>query len=161
MGGQLAIRGHGVRERQLRGPLELGAQPEFFPVKVRRYRCLSCKAILLVVPRGVLPRRLYPAFVIAWVFARIGLENATTKTVRQEVCPSRFVGKRAADRWLAPFRWVEARRKGLLFAKLGRVRADSPRKQVAARTAMQLVALGNGSGAASPRLAWHGAALAA
>jgi hypothetical protein len=115
----------------------------------------------MVVPRGVLPRRVYHAAAIAWILARIGLQGATTTTVREEVCPFKTIGLSAADRWLAPVRFLIALQKGLLFAGLGRFPAELPRKQLAARAAMQLAALAPPSFGrnASPLTAWHGAAL--
>lgn len=120
VGGRLGIRGHGLRERQIRGPLEPGGPPVLVTVLCRRFRCLSCRSILIVAPRGVLPRRAYHAAAIAWILARIGLEGATTTAVRREVCPFKIIGPSAIERWLAPIRWLIALRKGLLFAGLGR-----------------------------------------
>ncbi len=161
VGGPLRIHGHGLRERQIRGPIEPGGSPDLFLVLCRRFRCLSCKIIMMAVPRGVLPRRAYHAAAIAWILARVGLECATTTAVRREVCPFNHIGPSAADRWLAPVRLLIALQKGLLFAGLGRFRDDLPRKQLAARAAMQLAALAPPSFGrdASPLTAWHGAAL--
>jgi hypothetical protein len=163
IGGPLGLHGHGLRERQIRGPLTPGGPAKLVSVLARRYKCLSCRAIVLVVPRGVLPRRLYSAPVIAWVLARVGLEGATTATVRAEVCPSLILGPSAVERWLAPSRWIEARRQGLLFPQRGRSPPTASRKQVAERTAMQFVALAppSASGLPAPSAAWYGAARAA
>jgi hypothetical protein len=163
VGGVLVVRGHGVRERQVRGPLEVGGNPELVTVQARRYRCGACRAIVIVVPRGLLPRRLYSAAAIGWVLARVGLDCTPTRLVRAEVCPSTILGVAAAERWIAPSRWIEASRRGQLFPRLGRHGADSSRRQIAERTAMQLMALSprSSSGQAATHLAFHGAALAA
>jgi hypothetical protein len=163
VGGRLGLHGHGLRDRQIRGPLEPGGPAKLVSVQARRYRCRICRALLLVVPRGVLPRRLYCAEVIAWVLARVGLEDATTAAVRTEVCPALILGSSAVERWLAPCRWLEARRAGHLFPRLGRPPSTASRRQIAERTAMQLVALAPpcASGLPAPSAAWHGAALAA
>ena len=163
IGGPLVVRGHGVRERQVLGPLEAGGAPQHVTVQARRYRCSACGAIVVVVPRGLLPRRRYGAAAIGWVLARVGLDGATTPVVRAEVCPSTLVGVAAAERWLAPSRWIEARRRGQLFPRLGRPSADSTRAQIAERTAMQLLALcpRASAGQAAPHQAFVGAALAA
>ncbi|KYF72183.1 hypothetical protein BE17_21175 [Sorangium cellulosum] len=159
------MRGHGLRERQVYGPLEAGGVAQQVTVQARRYRCRACRAVVVVVPRGLLPRRrrLYSAAAIGWVLARIGLDGATTPAVRGEVCCSTILGVAAAERWLAPSRWIEASRRGQLFPRLGRHGAESTRAQVAERTAMQLVALSPRSSASerAPHLAFRGAALAA
>lgn len=157
------MHGHGLRDRLLLGALRPSAEVQWLTVRVRRYRCTGCKALLTVVPRGVLRRRLYSASAIGWVLARVGLDGATTAQVRAEVRPSMVVGNAATDRWVAVSRWIEASREGGLFARLGRHAADSSPRQVAERTAMQLRALAppQGGGAPSAHEAWRGAALAA
>jgi hypothetical protein len=106
-------------------------------------------------------KRRYSAAAIGWVLARIGLDRATTAQVRTEVCPFRIVGFSAADRWLAPSRWLAARRMGMLFPRLGRPKPDCTRVALAARTAMQLTTLAGGSSAPTAALAFLGAAQAA
>lgn len=147
----------------MRGPLEPGGPAKLFSVQARRYRCTTCRAVLLVVPRGVLPRRSYSASAIAWVLARVALEDATTTEVRAQVCPSKIVGPSAVERWLSPSRWLEARRAGRLFPRLGRPSPTASRRQIAERTAMQLIALAPSgyASALAPSAAWHGGALAA
>ncbi|XXY13609.1 DUF6431 domain-containing protein [Sorangium sp. So ce216] len=161
--GPLGMRGHGLRERQVYGPLEAGGAPQQVTVQARRYRCSACRAVVVVVPRGLLPRRRYSAAAIGWVLARIGLDGATTPAARAEVCCSTILGVAAAERWLAPSRWIEASRRGQLFPRLGHHGAESTRAQVAERTAMQLVALSPRGRAGEPaaHLAFRGAALAA
>jgi hypothetical protein len=161
--GPLVMRGHGLRERQVCGPLQAGGAPQLVTVQARRYRCSACRAIVVVVPRGLLPRRRYTASAIGWVLARVGLDGATTPTVRAEVCSCAILGVAAAERWLAPSRWIEASRRGQLFPRLGRHGAESTRVQIAERTAMQLVALSprGDAGERAPHLAFLGAALAA
>ncbi|KYF54059.1 hypothetical protein BE08_41625 [Sorangium cellulosum] len=161
--GPLVMRGHGLRERLVCGPLEAGGAPQHVTVQARRYRCSACGAIVLVVPRGLLRRRRYSAAAIGWVLARIGLDGATTTVARAEVCPSATLGVAAAERWLAPSRWIEASRRGQLFPRLGRHGAESTRAQIAERTAMQLVGLSpqGSTREPAPYLAFRGAALAA
>lgn len=97
------------------------------------------------------------------MLARVGLDGATTPAVRAEVCSSTILGVAAAERWLAPSRWIEACRRGQLFPRLGHHGAESSRAQIAERTAMQLVALSprGRAGEPAPHLAFRGAALAA
>ena len=58
-GGGLRVHGHGLRSRDLWGPLEVGGTPVETEVQGRRYECQACGAVVLVVPRGVLARRRY------------------------------------------------------------------------------------------------------
>jgi hypothetical protein len=163
VGGCLGLHGHGLRDRSLLGALTPCAEVQWFTVRVRRYRCTACQAILTVVPRGVLRRRLYCASAIGWVLARVGLDGATTAQVRAELSPSTLVGVAAVDRWITASRWIEASREGRLFSRLGRHAAGSSYRQVAERTVMQLVALAPpcGGDASLTHAAWRGAALAA
>ncbi|HEX9402352.1 MAG TPA: hypothetical protein VF912_19775, partial [Anaeromyxobacter sp.] len=64
-GGALGLHGHGLRERHQWGPAARGGLPELIGILVRRYRCQQCGAVVVVVPRGVLRRRLYSATAIA------------------------------------------------------------------------------------------------
>ncbi len=135
------LRGHGLRLRQVLGPLMPGEPAQMVTVQVRRYRCTACRAIITVAPRGVLRRRLYSASAIGWVLARLGLDGAAVVHLRAEVSPSMVTGHRAVDRWITAARWIEASRSGELFPRLGPHAASSRRRQIAERTAMQLVAL--------------------
>lgn len=106
--------GHGGRERQLRGPLEADHEPEVVGVVTRRYRC-RCKAVIAVVPRGVLRQRLYPASAIAMAMALWSFGRVPSRGVRERICPWKQVGADAVDRWVQLRRWVEAVRAGRLF----------------------------------------------
>lgn len=163
VGGPLVLRGHGLRLRQVLGPLVAGGPAQMVTVQVRRYRCTACRAIITVAPRGVLRRRLYSASAIGWVLARLGLDGAATAQVRAEVSPSKVTGHRAVDRWITAARWLEASRSGELFPRLGPHAASSRRRQIAERTAMQLVALAPCGGTTEilTHAAFAGAALAA
>jgi hypothetical protein len=55
VGGRVAVHGHGLLHRQLRGVLELQGEPGVFAISVRRYACQECGAVMTVVPAGVLP----------------------------------------------------------------------------------------------------------
>lgn len=159
----IVVQGHGLRDRQIRGPLVPGGPPMEVVVQARRYRCTACHAVVLVVPRGVTWRRLYSLHAIAWALARMGFDKATTRKVRGELSPAQHIGVAAAERWVTAIRWLDARRQGLLFPSLGIARADTPRRVLAERTAMQLVAQarpGHESESLCHR-AWHGAAQAA
>jgi hypothetical protein len=52
----------------------------------RRYRCTTCGALLLVVPRGVAPRKHYGFAAIAMALALWLLVGVPVREVRHRVC---------------------------------------------------------------------------
>lgn len=137
MGGRLTIVGHGVVERQVLGPASLEGAPEALAVKVRRYRCRACRAVILVGPRGLLRRRLYSASAIALAFSRVA-RGETSASVRARTSPSRTVGGSATERWRTLTRWIEAARRGELFGVAGLGELD--RRRVAEHIVLALAA---------------------
>src|SRR5262245_55650155 len=63
-GAALVLVGHGLRERQARGPAEPQSRPETRVLRVRRYRCRLCGGLTTVLPRGLTARRHYSASAI-------------------------------------------------------------------------------------------------
>jgi hypothetical protein len=115
VGKRLTIVGHGLVERQVLGPEAAKGAAERATVQVRRYRCRACKAILVVGPRGLIPRRWYGAGAIALAFAKYA-RGETSAAVRHLTSPSRVVGGSAGDRWMTLVRWLDAAGRGELFA---------------------------------------------
>jgi hypothetical protein len=103
--GTLVIHGHGVRGRTVQGPAELGDAPVAREVAARRYACLACGAIMLVVPAGVLRRFLFLASAIAAALGRWA-EGVPAQQVRREVSPQQALGATAATGWASLRRWV-------------------------------------------------------
>ena len=68
-GGLLGLHGHGLRERQLRGPTAADGSPTTVTIVCRRYQCTHCDAVLTVVPRGVAPFKHYGFAAIAMALA--------------------------------------------------------------------------------------------
>jgi hypothetical protein len=139
VGRRRVIVGHGLVERQVLGPQTPGGTAEAVVVKLRRDRCRACKAVLIVGPRGLLPRRLYGAGTIALAFAAYG-HGATGREVRARTSPSRTVGGSAVERWLTLVRWIEAARRGELFGVMGLGGLD--RRSVARQVVLVLAARG-------------------
>jgi hypothetical protein len=159
VGGRLVIVGHGLVERQVMGPQSARGRPEALVVKLRRYRCRECRAILVVGPRGLVLGRLYGAGAIALAFAAYG-HGASHRAARAQTSPSRVVGGSAAERWLTLVRWVEAARRGRLFGVTGL--GDLDRRSVAKQVALVLAARGGHVlGGDLSRSAFEGAAIAA
>jgi hypothetical protein len=103
--GKLVIHGHGLRSRVVLGPPGGGEVPEVAEIKARRYRCLLCRAIMLVVPGGVLRRCLFLATAIALALGRWA-EGLPAPAVRREVSPQRRPGPTAAAGWASLRRWA-------------------------------------------------------
>lgn len=124
VGKRLVVVGHGLVERQILGPGTATGAAQSRVVRVRRYRCRACKAILLVGPRGLVPRRWYGAGAIALAFAAYA-GGETSAAVRRRTSPTTVVGGSACDRWITLVRWLDCAGRGELFvvshlASLGR-----------------------------------------
>lgn len=85
IGGPVGLHGHGLRDRQVRGPLELGEAPTETVIACRRYRCTTCGAVLLVVPRGIEFRRHYGRAAICFALALWSLAGWSQRAVRQQL----------------------------------------------------------------------------
>ncbi len=103
----------GVLERQLRGVLEVGGAPGVVVLSVCRYACLACKAVMTVVPAGMLARRLYSAPSIALALHLWLLAGLSDRAVRDQVCAWRVRG-RSGSGWAQLYRW--ARQPARVFA---------------------------------------------
>jgi len=159
VGGRLVVVGHGVVERQVRGPMSAAGRSETIVIQVRRYRCRACKAILVVGPLGLVHRRWYGAGAIALALDAYA-RGDTSVSIRHRVSPNAVVGVSARERWVTLVRWIEAARDGQLFAvsDLG----ELARRRVAEHVVLALAgragrALGDDLGEA----AFAGAAIAA
>ena len=139
-GGLLGIIGHGLRERQQRGPLVAGGAPKLVTVHVRRYAC-ACGVILMVMPSETLRRRLYTVSAVAWALALFGVEQATPAQVRQRTSPLPIIGATAAAGWVTLRRWVRAIRELRLLLKVRPSPSDFTDREVAERAAMTAAAL--------------------
>jgi hypothetical protein len=105
VGGRLGLHGHGQRDRQVLGPPEVNAAPMMTIVACRRYLCTSCGAVVMVVPRGIEPRRHYGRAAICLAMALWALAGQPTTVVRTRVCA--WPG-RATTSWRTLARWGAA-----------------------------------------------------
>ncbi len=145
-GGLLGLHGHGLRERHQWGPVELSAAPSLIAVLLRRYQCQPCGAVVTVVPRGLVDRRLYSAGAIALALALYGVVGLSPAEVRRRVSPFRIVGATAAAGWASLRRWSRAVRAGRVFPAVRALAADATLRQVTARAATTLAAYAPGAG---------------
>lgn len=120
------------------GPTEAEGAPAAPTVRCRRFRCLRCNAVVLVVPRAMLPRRWYSASAIALALAMYGIECAAPAKIRRQVSPFKVIGYRAATGWVTLDRWADAVRAGDLFSQVRPTPAGFTRRQVAERAATTL-----------------------
>lgn len=159
-GARLGLQGHGVRRRQVRGPAEPDGPPQISTVVLRRYRCMSCNAVVMVGPRGLLRRYLYSAPAIGWALALYGLARRTAAQVRQRVSAWSVVGDAAAGRWATLRRWIKAVAQRRLLSGLRRTRSDARPRQVAEAAATTLAGWARGADRSTPpdHRAWQGAA---
>lgn len=70
----------------------------------RRYRCTTCGAVLLVVPRGVAPRKHYGFAAIAMALALWLLMGEPVREVRRRICAWPVTHARTSV-WPALRRW--------------------------------------------------------
>lgn len=86
------------------GPEELGDRSVVGEVTVRRYQCQRCSAVIIVAPRGVLPRLRYGA--VAIVLALGSWAQMSSARVRERVSPWPLVGDEARRSWRSLLRWA-------------------------------------------------------
>ena len=139
---ELGLWGHGLRTRQVRGPLQFDEQPQTVLIRARRYRCRRCRAVVSVVPRGVLPRRYYSGCAIALALALYGVVEQTLAEVRRKVSSWSIVGATACGGWATLRRWVQAVRDKELFVQVRPAPANWTARQVSERAAVTLASLG-------------------
>jgi hypothetical protein len=109
-GSGLGLHGHGLRDRAVFGPPDADADPDRAWVRCRRYRCVggTCGAVILVVPRGVSPRRHYSLVAIAMAMTLWGILALPPARVRGRICVSPSVAW--GTEWSALRRWSHAAR---------------------------------------------------
>jgi hypothetical protein len=131
--------GHGLRERQLRGPTEVEGQAREQVVQQRRFRCRSCGAVMVVAPVQVLRRRLFSSVAIALGLSLYGIDRQPAAAVRERINPWRVVGATAARGWQTLLNWAAAAGLGALLP-MRRTVSGTPR-QVASAVCRALSAL--------------------
>jgi len=120
------------------GPTEPNGKPAALTVPCRRYLCVACGAVMLVVPQAMLPRRWYSASAIALALALYGIDRAPPAQVRRRTSPFGKVGDRACTGWVTLGRWADAVRGQRLFDQVRPCPARFTRRQVAERVATTL-----------------------
>ncbi|HET6583320.1 MAG TPA: hypothetical protein VFG69_07730 [Nannocystaceae bacterium] len=116
--GRVIVQGHGVRGRQRWGPAdaEPGTKPEISVLAQRRYRCVQCKAVVLVRPRGELAHRRYTAAAIVLALWLWSCELHSDAAVRSRTSPWPTRGMSRPERWPTLRRWAKAAGIGALWS---------------------------------------------
>ena len=135
------LHGHGLRERQIRGPLAPDGKPEVIGISVRRYRCSRCGSTCTVVPRDIITGRLYSRSAIGLAMLLYGVESRSQAEVRSQLSPWRDVGAGANHRWATLNRWLRAIRDRRLLPFVRRIPADFSARAAAERVATTMAAM--------------------
>jgi hypothetical protein len=135
-GGEVWIHGHGVVQRQQRGPEAPGKVPVKREVACRRYRCKACTAVLTVVPASALARKHFSAAAMALALTLWGLCGWSAAQVRA-VVGGQLPPEGKPRGWRTLARWARQVADGKLWASL-ESRAKGAPRQVAARAAQAL-----------------------
>jgi hypothetical protein len=129
-------------------------------VTTRRCHCKVCGAVNVVVPRGVIRRRLYAATAIGLSLALFGIDGHSARAVRAAIAPTcshRDPAEGAT--WTTLRRWAREAKAGALLDG-GACPAPFTLRQAAERIAASLMTLGRRGLGALERV-WEGALEAA
>ncbi len=129
VGRPIVVVGHGLRARQQTGPEVSGGGSVDDEVPVRRYRCRECGAVIVVLPRGLLPRFRFRPVAIVLALAAWGLDGVASGTVRQALCPrpAHVMAHDSWRCWAAPGRWLRTAHRWVGVTLAGAVRSRSER----------------------------------
>lgn len=98
--------GHGLRGREIEGPIGPGEPPSTTALLARRYHCLACGAVLVVVPRGVGRSSRYSLEAIAYALALWGYARASASATRARVSAAAARGFVSPEQWSSLRRWT-------------------------------------------------------
>lgn len=150
-----AIHGHGKRERALWGPTEVDGEPTTRLVVVRRFRCVTCRSILIVTPAEVGPYVSFSLPAILAALAAWGLDGVTAGSLLPALSPSPRRGNSDPWRWPSIRRWLA--RRGVLFPQVDISSYASLRETAAALAAAMVARLSPAPAYATPSAAWRSA----
>jgi hypothetical protein len=130
------IHGHGLVQRQQRGPPGPGQPARTQVLACRRYQCQGCRAVWTVLPASAVARKHFSAAAIALALALWGLCGLGVEQVRGLVNDWKHTGA-MPGRWRSLGRWAEQVAAGSLFSTL-EVHVEGAARTVAARAAQVL-----------------------
>jgi hypothetical protein len=135
-GMRLGLVGHGLRDRQVRGPRAPSGPPCTVTVAVRRFLCVECAAVVTVAPRGVARRRHFGAAAIGVALFLFGVLGRTAGRVRDMISD----WDSADSRWRTLVRWIDAAGARRLFEDVRGDFAGLGRRRIAAAIARSVQA---------------------
>lgn len=128
---RLGLVGHGLRDRQVRGPRTPSGPPLTVSIATRRFLCVECSAVVTVAPCGVARRRHFGAAAIGLALFLFGVLGRTARDVQRVISGWGHGG----SSWRTLGRWAEAARARRLFGSLRGDLAGLDRRQIAAAIA--------------------------
>jgi len=102
----VTLQGHGLRTRTQSGPDAWDGEPFEDGVAVRRYRCVSCGAVITVMPAGLLPRTRFRPTAIVLALALWTLSGLASVAVRRRVAPKGMASQESERGWPSLRRWA-------------------------------------------------------
>lgn len=132
VGGSLRVVGHGLRDRQFRGCIDPDGASAIVIIRVRRYRCLVCAAVITVVPAGVAVRRHFGAGTLGLALVLFG-DGWSARQVRSRLGG---LGAPEAHGWVTLRRWSSALARGGLLPRLDPVPLPQARPRAARAAAI-------------------------
>ncbi|MBK6514676.1 MAG: transposase family protein [Polyangiaceae bacterium] len=84
-GMRLGLVGHGLRDRQVRGPRAPAGRPITVVIPTRRFLCVECAAVVTVAPRGVVRRRHFGAAAIGLALFLFGVLERSARGVQRAI----------------------------------------------------------------------------
>ena len=134
----MVLHGHGLVERQQRGPAAPSGEPTCTVILARRYLCTACTTVMRVLPASSVPFKHFSGAAIAMAFALWGLGGKSAREVREQVSDQKLLGAGARG-WLSLGRWARQVVSGRLFAGLGLAGLAGGPRVLAARAAQALI----------------------
>jgi len=116
-------------------------------LRVRRYRCRPCAAIVTVLPRGATRARHFSATAIALACVMYALSGTSLRSTRERVSPWRS----AEPGWPVMGRWLAAIARGSIFASVRAWPERWSRRRQAERVAQAVLAVATGPGSLAVR----------
>lgn len=151
-GDKLRLYGHGLIERQQRGPAGLDEPATCTIILARRYLCNVCGAVMIVVPASCAPGKHFSGAAIALALALWGGARRSAAAVREKVNDWKRVGP-AARGWRSLQRWARAAAAGELFKDLALGTMTCGPRECARRAAQALSGLAPFEWRSAP--IWH------
>jgi hypothetical protein len=133
---RLGLVGHGLRERQVRGPRASSGPPRTITIASRRFLCVECAAVVTVAPRGVIRRRHFGAAAIGLALFLFGVLGRSARLVHQAISG----WGPGASCWRTLGRWIDAAASRHLLRVPAANLAGLHRRQVAAFVARSVQA---------------------